>query len=136
MSLIRAYTINLSAGRRDRMTRFYREWLEHLPKSNFDSMSQEGRIDYLLFRNHLQHEIRQLELQVEAEGATAPLTPFAQTIVGLEESRRRMEPIDAAKTAAALTALGKQVDATRTSVEARRTLDPGEEDRRRRSRGR
>ena len=62
--------------------------------------------------------MRQLELQVKAEGATAPLTPFAPTIVGLEESRRRMEPIDPAKTAAVLAALGKQVDAARTSVEA------------------
>ena len=52
-SLTRAYTIDLSAGRRDRMTKFYREWLDRLPKLNFDSMSQEGRIDYLLFRNHL-----------------------------------------------------------------------------------
>jgi uncharacterized protein (DUF885 family) len=117
-SLTRAYTIDMSAGQRDRMRKFYGEWLDRLPKLNFDSMSQEGRIDYLLFRNHLQHEVRQLDLQVKAEGATAPLTPFAQTIVGLEESRRRMEPIDPAKTEAALAALSKQVDAVRTSVEA------------------
>src|SRR6266850_216019 len=82
-SLTRAYTIDLSAGRRDRMTKFYREWLDRLAKLNLDSMSQEGRIDYILFRNHLEHELRQQELQMKVEGATAPLTPFAQTIVGL-----------------------------------------------------
>src|SRR5438034_345258 len=40
-SLTRAYQIDNSAGQRDRMMRFYREWLDGLPKLDFDSMSQE-----------------------------------------------------------------------------------------------
>src|SRR5260221_4643632 len=117
-SLTRAYPIDNSAGQRDRMMRFYREWLDRLPALDFESMSQEGRIDYLLFRNHVQHEVRQLELKTKAEAATAPFLPFAQTIVGLEESRRRMETVDPAKAAAALDALVKQVESARKSVEA------------------
>jgi len=117
-SLVRTYQINLSTGRRERMMRFYREWLDRVSKMDFESMSQEGRIDYLLFKNHVQHEIRQQELQTKAEAATALFTPFAQTVVGLEESRRRMEPVDPSKAAAVLDALSKQVDSTRKSVEA------------------
>jgi uncharacterized protein (DUF885 family) len=117
-TLTRAYAIERSASERERLTRFYREWLDRLPKLDFDSMSQEGRIDYLLFRNHLQHEVRQLELQAKAEAATAPLMAFAPVVIGLEESRRRMEPVDAAKAAAVLDALAKQVDGARQSVEA------------------
>src|SRR5258708_30083176 len=112
-SLTRAYPIDNSAGQRDRMVRFYREWLDRLPALDFESMSQEGRIDYLLFRNHVQHEVRQLELKTKAEAATAPYMPFAQTIAGLEESRRRMETIDPAKAAAPLDALVKRIDSTR-----------------------
>jgi len=67
-SLMRAYTVDRSPGRRERMAKFYREWLEELPKLNFDAMGQDGRVDYLLFRNHLQHELRQLELQSKLEG--------------------------------------------------------------------
>src|SRR4051812_10608238 len=78
-SLMRAYTVDRSPQRRDRMAKLYREWLEELPKQNFDVLSQDGRVDYLLFRNHLQHELRQLELQSKLEGAAAALTPFAQT---------------------------------------------------------
>src|SRR5436190_23668084 len=48
-SLTRAYPIDNSAGQRDRMMRFYREWLDRLPPLDFESMSQEGRIDYVLF---------------------------------------------------------------------------------------
>jgi len=42
-SLTRAYPLEISPGRRDRMTKFYREWLDSLPKLNFDSMSEDGR---------------------------------------------------------------------------------------------
>src|SRR5437868_11048354 len=117
-SLTRVYSIDRSAARRDRMAKFYREWLDGLPKMNFDAMTQDGRVDYLLFRNHLQHELRQLELQAKLEATAGPLTPFAEAIIGLEESRRRMEPIDPAKAAGVLDALGKQVDKTRQSLES------------------
>jgi len=106
-SLSRVYTIDRSVGGASEWRSLYREWLEGLPKLNFDAMSQDGRSTIMLFRNHLQHELRQLELQTKLEGATAPLTPFAQTIIGLEESRRRMEPLDAAKAAAVLNTLAK-----------------------------
>jgi len=33
--LTRAYPLEISPGRRDRMTTFYREWLDSLPKLNF-----------------------------------------------------------------------------------------------------
>src|SRR4030095_16168803 len=43
--------------------------------------------------------------------------PFAGTIIALEETRRRMEPIDSAKIAATLTELRKQVDEQRRALE-------------------
>src|SRR5262245_22747641 len=121
--LLRTYTVDRSPARRERMTKFYREWLDELPKLKLDSMSQDGRVDYLLFRNHLQHELRQLDLEAKIEGASAALTPFAQTIVSLEESRRRMEPIAAAKAAATLDALAKDVEKSHKSLES--SLRPG-----------
>src|SRR4029434_3667639 len=45
------------------------------------------------------------------------LGPFMKSIVDLEETRRRMEPIDSAKTAATLTNLKKQIDEARRAVE-------------------
>jgi uncharacterized protein (DUF885 family) len=117
-NLARTYSLDVSASRQARMNQFYREWMDRLAQMNFDSMSQEGRIDYVLLRNHLQREVRQLDLQSRLQAEEAPLIPFAAAIVGLEESRRRMEPIDSAKAAQALHDLGKQVDQTRRNVEA------------------
>ena len=117
-SLARFYPVEASSARHTRMKQFYAEWLAALAKLDFDSMSQDGRIDYLLFKNHLDHELRLLDLQIKALAEVAPLLPFGQTITDLEDSRRRMEAIDSAKTAALFTRMARQIDATSKSVEA------------------
>jgi uncharacterized protein (DUF885 family) len=117
-TLTRTYPIDISETRRKRLAQFYREWSENVSQMNFDALSGDGRIDYVLFRNHLQHEVRQLDLDARAYQEEAPLMPFVGTIVGFEESRRRMEPVDAAKTAATVNALAKQIDDARKKVES------------------
>ncbi len=117
-SLARFYSVEASSARQARMKQFYTDWLATLAKLDFDAMSQDGRIDYLLFKNHLDHELRQLDLQVKAQAEVAALVPFAQAITDLEDSRRRMEAIDSPKTAALITKMSKQIDATSKAVEA------------------
>jgi uncharacterized protein (DUF885 family) len=117
-SLARFYSVEASSARQARMKQFYSDWLATLAKLDFDSMSQDGRIDYLLFKNHLDHELRQLDLQVKAQAEVAALVPFAQTITDLEDARRRMEAIDSARIAALFTKMAKQIDVTTKAVEA------------------
>ena len=117
-SLVRFYTVEASPTRHARLKQFYHDWLTTLAKLNFDSMSQDGRVDYLLFKNHLDHELRQLEIQSKALAEIAALVPFAQTITDLEDSRRRMEVVDSPKTAALLTRMARQIDETSKAVEA------------------
>ena len=116
-SLTRSYPVGISPARRARFKKFYEEWLASLQALDFDSMTQDGKIDYLLFKNHLEYESRQLDIQSRQLAEIEPLVPFANTIIGLEEARRRMEPIDSAKVAATLTDLRKQVDERRRTVE-------------------
>jgi len=117
-SLQRSFFVNNSPARRERFRKFYQDALDRIQKLNFDAMSQEGKVDYILFRNHLEHELRQLDIEEKQQTEIAPLIPFGKTIVDFEEARRRMEPIDSAKTAAALNSLKKQVEDTRRQVEA------------------
>src|ERR1041384_6493233 len=56
-SLTRSYPVAVSQRRRDRFRKFYNEWLASWQSLNFDSMSQDGKIDYLLFKNHLAYEL-------------------------------------------------------------------------------
>jgi len=116
-SLIRSYPVQLSRARRERFRKFYEEWLASLQSLDFESMSQDGKIDYILFKNHLEYELRQLDIQARQLSEIEPLVPFATTIIDLEESRRRMEPIDSAKVAATLNDLRKQVDERRRAID-------------------
>jgi uncharacterized protein (DUF885 family) len=131
-SLNRSYPVATSRARRERFKKFYNEWLTSLQSLDFDSMSEDGKIDYILFKNHLEYELRQIDIQGRQLSEIEPLVPFSATIIDLEESRRRMEPIDSAKLAATLNDLRKQVDERRRAVELglraeARGGDPGAE---------
>jgi uncharacterized protein (DUF885 family) len=121
-SLQRSFPVATSPARRERFRNLYNDWLASLQKLDFDSMSQDGKIDYILFKNHLEYELRQLDIQAKQLEEIQPLVPFAKTIIDFEETRRRMEPIDSAKIAATLNDLKKQVDERRIAMEA--TLRP------------
>ena len=116
-SLARSYPVGVSTSRRERFKKFYTEWLNSLQRLDFDSMTQDGKIDYILFRNHLEYELRQLDIQSRQLTEIEPLLPFAPKIIELEETRRRMEPINSPKVAATLTELRKQVDDRRRALE-------------------
>lgn len=117
-SLTRIYPDALSPTRRVRFKQFYEQWRDTLSKLDFDAMGQDGRIDYLLFRNHLDHELRQLEIQTKQLAEIEPLIPFAKTVFELEETRRRMEPVDSPKVAALLTDMVKQIGEVRRALGA------------------
>jgi uncharacterized protein (DUF885 family) len=116
-SLTRSYPVATSTARRARFKKFYEDQLAALKTLDFDSMSQDGKIDYLLFKNHLEYELRQLDIQQQQLSEIQPLVPFAETIITLEETRRRMEPINSAKIAATLTELRKTIDERKRAVE-------------------
>lgn len=112
-SLTRTYPIRLSAARRARFERFFQENESALGKVSFEALGQDGRIDYILFRNYLRHERDQLALDARQMTEMEPLIPFASALIALEESRRKMQPPDPKKAAAALVEAVKQMDAAR-----------------------
>jgi len=116
--LNRAYSDPLAAGRQSRLKDFLTEWQTRLRAMNFDSMSQDGKVDYVLLRNRLDHDLRQLELDVKAQAEAAAYTGFAPTIFTLEEKRRKLEPMNPREAASALTTLAKQVGEARRAAES------------------
>jgi uncharacterized protein (DUF885 family) len=116
-NLSRFYDIPSSMVRRERLRQFNNEWLGRLGQLKFDSLSEADRIDYVLFKNHIQHELRQLDIRAKALADIAPLVPFGQTIIDLEEARQRMEPVDTPGAARALSNLRKQIEHSRKELE-------------------
>ena len=66
---------------------------------DFDRLSHDGQVDYLLFHNHLGHELRQLEIRDHERAEWEPLVPFARPILDLDAARRELKPMDWAKVA-------------------------------------
>lgn len=109
---------DLSPIRAAQRERFLTRWRERLGEIEFEALSQDGRIDYILMRNHLEYELRQIGIDRTAQAEMAPLLPFAEVILGLDERRLSKERVDAPGAAAALTDLVKRIEQTRRAVEA------------------
>jgi len=117
-NLTRSIPVTSSPPGRKRLEQFYRGWLDASGRLDYGAMGRDGRIDFLLLRNEVDHELRQLEIRGKRTDEVASLVPFADAIAGLEESRRRMEPIDPPKVAGRLTDLAKRTDQARKDLEA------------------
>ncbi|MGH9367915.1 MAG: DUF885 family protein, partial [Thermoanaerobaculia bacterium] len=91
----------------------------------FDALGVEGRIDWLLLDNRLGHDLLLLERDGKRLSETAPLLPFAGTILALHDARRRLEPVDPKGTAETLAALAEEIERTRKALEAGLPPEPG-----------
>ena len=65
-SLMRFYTVNSSPERRERFKKFNEDYLQRLTAMNFDKISQEGKVDYILFKRRLQMELFNLKFKETA----------------------------------------------------------------------
>ena len=116
-ALGRRYGVQYSPARLERMDAFTREWLSRLRDLEFDELSQEGRIDYVLLRNELEYVQYQLGRERQHLTEMQSYTPFAATVFDLMETRRRLEPINQQEAGRTLAQLAKQVDSVRRTVE-------------------
>ncbi len=122
--LDRFYSAGTSAKRSERFRALYQERLTTLAAFNFDALNHDEQVDYILFKNYLDHEIKE-QLRFDAQFAEMqPLMPFAGTINDLEDTRRRLEPIDPARSAATLNELAKQITAVQKGIDDPKAAKP------------
>jgi uncharacterized protein (DUF885 family) len=117
IDLLRYYNIELASERSARLKRFFTEWRDRLARIDFDAMPQDGKVDYVVFRNYLDHELKRLDFDARLAAETAAYVPFARTVVDLEEARRKTAPMKAQDAAAKLRQLNADVERTRKTVE-------------------
>ncbi len=117
-SLLRTYRIPTATSRQERMTKFYNDSLATLQHVDFDGLSQDGKIDYVVFQHYLDHQIHGIILQNQQYAEMEPLLPFAKTIAQLEDARRRMETPKGEQCAATLAAMVKEIAQVRKAEEA------------------
>jgi uncharacterized protein (DUF885 family) len=116
--LQRFYNIEQSSERRERLERFYIDWLGRLPQLDFDAMKQDDKIDYIVFRHALEHDIQAIKIRAKEDADAEPLIPFASVIMHLEVSRQQMQPLDPRLAAETLSKLARSIEDTRKPLEA------------------
>ena len=117
-ALSRRWNMDYAPTRRARFREFYRGWQSQLRSLDFDKLSQQGRIDYVLMNHSLRHSLGLLDREETQWAESAPVLPFGKDIFTLIDSRRRMEKIDPQQAAVALVRLGKQVEDVSKAVVA------------------
>jgi len=113
MSLTRIYPLAIAPARMTRFEKFYNDQLAALAAMNFDKLSEDDQIDYLLLKNRVTSDLHQLAIQKKQAEEMQSLLPFAPTIEQFLDRKREMKRPDAERDAAALTELVKQIEATR-----------------------
>ena len=117
--LDRRYQLPGSDAEHQRLAKFFQDRLDGLSGVNFDSLDQAGKVDYLLLQNRIRFEVRELEYQKKQFDLVATLLPFAEPIVALEESRRRMEKLDSENAARTLVGADSSLAKLRKDLEAK-----------------
>jgi hypothetical protein len=116
-SINRRYDASGSPEQRRRLHDFYAGWKTRLGEIDFDKLSQEGRIDYVLLTNYVSHQQALQTLAEKRRTETLALLPFADRLLTLQDQRRDMLPIDPQSVAKTLSVVTKQVDSLRALFE-------------------
>ena len=116
-SLGRRYDASDSPDQRARMRGFYGAWRTRLRALDFDQMSQEGKVDYILLDNHLRYQLELADRQDAMRAEMLPLLPFNDVLLRLHDARRDLETINPQATAKQVAALATQIDSLRTRLE-------------------
>lgn len=116
--LDRFYSAPTSANRSGRMRELYTDNLRPITAMDFEKLNADEQIDYVLFKNFLEHEIKE-QARFDAQIAEmAPLLPFAIKINEMEDTRRRLDEIDNEKAAVLLNKIVRQIAEAQVTFES------------------
>ncbi|RFM33945.1 DUF885 family protein [Chitinophaga silvisoli] len=88
-SLYRFYQIDESPEKNARFKTFNNDYLGQLEAVNFDALSTDARVDYILFRTKLKENIYHLDEAAAQVKTLSPWFPVADKIYAAEKIRRR-----------------------------------------------
>jgi uncharacterized protein (DUF885 family) len=103
----------LSPTTRKYLSALNEQWLKHLERRDFDALSLDGKIDFVLFENLLRREQHELELADRRSQDVASLVPFRDDVVVLIESTSNGKGIDPRKASDTLDVVTRRVQEVR-----------------------
>ncbi|WP_051293323.1 DUF885 family protein [Olivibacter sitiensis] len=122
-SLQTGYVVEYSPERRARFEKLEKDYLARLAKVDFNSLSQECKVDYILFRSNLEEKLRLSAAEAAEATLVAKWFPFADSIYAVEKFRRYagVSP-DSERLALLYDEITKQVQGLRAKLKTDETL--------------
>lgn len=117
-SIRRRYDATASPDQRRRMREFYSAWSDELGRLDFERLSREGKVDYVLLANYLNYQRDLLGRQNTQRSETAALLPFADQLLALQDARRNLFSLDVRAASVTLAAVTRQIDSLRARIES------------------
>jgi hypothetical protein len=115
-ALERRYPVRYSPVRHSRLQEFYQGWQQAISEVDFDDLSYEAQIDFILLQNRLAFELEMLDLNERQWDEISGLVPFADSLRLLQENRFDRERIDPRSTAGTLDNIANQLESLTTEL--------------------
>ena len=115
-ALLRFYTIPGSPARRQRLRDLDDAWVKALGRIDFDKLSQEGKVDYVLLRTKVEYDSALVAREDRVQMEIASLVRFNTAIVALAENRQKLDFISPDAAMKALADIAAQVSAASASA--------------------
>jgi uncharacterized protein (DUF885 family) len=111
-----------SPEKREKLEKLYRDYLKKLEELNFKNLSQECKVDYILFRRDMTEKLRLSGEEAQGYAKIKAWFPFADKIYALEKTRRRGAQPDAEKVAKEWSDIANEVKALSTKLKDEKGL--------------
>ncbi|MCS6973050.1 MAG: DUF885 domain-containing protein [Cyclobacteriaceae bacterium] len=123
-SLMRFYTIQNSPERRERFRQFYTDYLKRLEQLPFESFSQGGKVDYILFKRNLEEALYELSVEEKEYAQIRKFVAMGDPLYELEKKRRRGYSLNSEEVAQTLNQVRRQVDEANRQLSQQPNLAP------------
>ena len=114
------YETRLSPERVEAFRLFDKTWADVLDAVPFDALDMDGRIDWILLRARVREDLFEQQQRSRRFDEMAPLIPFADSILTLDNDLRHMSFITGAQAAAKVTAVAEQIATLTADINAGR----------------
>jgi hypothetical protein len=115
-ALGRLYTNRLSGEYFTRMESFNRDYLKTLQAQNYGALSEDGKIDYVLFRNYLEKQLAELDLEKRDFMQIQSVIAFGKPLEAFVVGRRRAVQPDAQALAAQWNQVAQALDSQQKAL--------------------
>src|SRR5260221_6026927 len=112
-----------SPEKKPRLDALYHEYLDKLEHTDFKSLPQECKVDYLLFKRELTGKLQLAAEEAVQYDKIRSWFPFADSIYAIEKLRRRGHVLDAESLAKSWFDYAKQITAFKDRIKADNTFD-------------